>query len=589
MALFGFWSALVVGALPAASLIGVVWIGAVTFAATGRWLPALRDNGFGICTGLASPHALADAKAPAFEGLTVWMHRTVQSVAGRLLGGAPLTFGDLWNAGAPAKRETEAEADTAPRAIELAMIASDISRNRTVQLPFIETPSPIYVDLAVLARYFPDPIVKWIEAHQGPYDERVERKPGVVRLPPPDRLPIVFAARLSLSFPVLLSAVPLLTPDFQRGAAGAGRLSLRQLWLSDGGLTSNFPVHFFDSPLPARPTFCLNLVGFDAEIAKTAEAEPPAVTEDVEVFAATPTRAAKPIEVARAESRTARARPKGRPARDPEPGDDVWGFVDMARDNRIQPAPFTSFGAKASIGSFLATLVDTARFWSDNQMLMAPGVRDRVVNIALRDDEGGLNLNMTPSMIEDLDYRGRAAGLLISARFDPAAPIDPETGLFNAEAFANHRWVRYRNFMAAFEDATRRFVAARRASDAAAQSRGEAVLSALIDNDDDPRIGYKAPAKARPFYLETTRALEAFAMKMAEATRADASFAFDRPQTDRSAHRRQTPGGAPRPKMRFTMRPWPTKTPAPNGRGCRNRTRPRSRSGAMATALTRAD
>jgi len=28
----------------------------------------------------------------------------------------------------------------------------------------------------------------------------------------------------------------------------------------DGGLTSNFPIHFFDAPLPGRPTFGINLV-----------------------------------------------------------------------------------------------------------------------------------------------------------------------------------------------------------------------------------------------------------------------------------------------------------------------------------------
>jgi hypothetical protein len=44
-------------------------------------------------------------------------------------------------------------------------------------------------------------------------------------------------------------------------------------------------------------------------------------------------------------------------------------------------------------------------------MLLAPGVRDRVVNIALRNDEGGLNLDMTPDVIADLDRRGRVAGL----------------------------------------------------------------------------------------------------------------------------------------------------------------------------------
>jgi hypothetical protein len=85
-------------------------------------------------------------------------------------------------------------------------------------------------------------------------------------------------------------------------------------------------------------------------------------------------------------------------------------------------------------------------------MLLAPGVRDRVVSIALRDDEGGLNLDMDASVIADLDLRGRAAGLLISAQFDPKTLRNPETGNVNVEIFPDHRWVRFRNFMAAFED-----------------------------------------------------------------------------------------------------------------------------------------
>ena len=55
------------------------------------------------------------------------------------------------------------------------------------------------------------------------------------------------AARLSLSFPVLLSAIPLYD---EQGT---------QHWFSDGGICSNFPLHFFDSPLPRWPTFGLDL------------------------------------------------------------------------------------------------------------------------------------------------------------------------------------------------------------------------------------------------------------------------------------------------------------------------------------------
>ena len=147
----------------------------------------------------------------------------------------------------------------------------------------------------------------------------------------------------------------------------------------------------------------------------------------------------------------------------------------MGRGNRITPVPFTAFDKAGGAGlvSFILTLVNTARFWSDNQMLIAPGVRDRVVNIALRDDEGGLNLNMPSNTIDELDRRGRAAGLLIAARFDPDALEDPETGTANTQVFPNHRWVRFRTFMGAFEDLSRRFVTSRRGSDAGAQARGE--------------------------------------------------------------------------------------------------------------------
>src|SRR5215471_16555087 len=100
------------------------------------------------------------------------------------------------------------------------MIASDISRNRTVQLPFLETPSPLYVETSVLERYFPPTIVEWMKNNAGRYDGRVEPRADVIRLPWPQNLPIVFGARLSLSFPVLLSALPLMTPDFAKGRNG---------------------------------------------------------------------------------------------------------------------------------------------------------------------------------------------------------------------------------------------------------------------------------------------------------------------------------------------------------------------------------
>ena len=38
-------------------------------------------------------------------------------------------------------------------------------------------------------------------------------------------------------------------------------------------LTSNFPIHFFDAPLPRRPTFGINLVPDTVEITEVDETD----------------------------------------------------------------------------------------------------------------------------------------------------------------------------------------------------------------------------------------------------------------------------------------------------------------------------
>src|SRR4029078_1830207 len=40
---------------------------------------------------------------------------------------------------------------------------------------------------------------------------------------------------------------------------------LQKCWFSAGGISSNFPIHFFDSWLPGRPTFGINLRGMPAK------------------------------------------------------------------------------------------------------------------------------------------------------------------------------------------------------------------------------------------------------------------------------------------------------------------------------------
>ena len=73
-----------------------------------------------------------------------------------------------------------------------------------------------------------------------------EKRPG------PEALPLVVMARMSLELPGLIAAVPLYAVD-----RNGDQAVVRHLF-SDGGISSNFPMHFFDALLPSRPTFGIN-------------------------------------------------------------------------------------------------------------------------------------------------------------------------------------------------------------------------------------------------------------------------------------------------------------------------------------------
>jgi hypothetical protein len=162
---------------------------------------------------------------------------------------------------------------------------------------------------------------------------------------------------------------------------------------------------------------------------------------------------------------------------------------------------------------------------------------------------------MEAKVLNDLDFRGRAAGLLIASRFDPEAKHDPETGGENIQVFANHRWVRFRNVMAAFEDISRRFATSRRKSDAAALDRNESLLDQMIAGEARERLGYQVPDEARAFYRKYTDELEQLAQEIAGATRVDPNITFDRPQPYGAGSSTTRAGTAPRPKMRIRLRP----------------------------------
>lgn len=172
-----------------------------------------------------------------------------------------------------------------------------------------------------------------------------------------EQLPVLVAIRLSLSFPGLLSAVPL-----YQNVGGHYRRSL----FSDGGIASNFPVHFFDAWFPRRPTFGIDLGRRPSEDA--------------------------PLVVMHGE-------------------DGLGGY----REIRAVPA----FGGQ---------IKDTMQNWRDNLQTELPGYRERVCEVRFDVDEGGLNLRMAPPAIQALMARGFEAGGKLADALPMSVPPAPPSG-----------------------------------------------------------------------------------------------------------------------------------------------------------------
>jgi hypothetical protein len=208
-------------------------------------------------------------------------------------------------------------------------------------------------------------------------------------------MPVAVGVRLSLAYPVLLSAVPLYAIDWTRDPS---RRPLRpeRCWFSDGGISSNFPVHFFDQPLPRWPTFAINL----------------------------------------------------RPPHVDLPDEEVW----MPRSYRERGvAIWHRFDAdgRPKLFGYLSAVKEVAQNWVDNEQARVPGYRDRVVHITLKRKEGGVNLNMPGPVVRDLADRGRRAGRMLAERFATGPKWDVD---INWEA---HKWVRFRSTMQVVEEMLR--------------------------------------------------------------------------------------------------------------------------------------
>jgi hypothetical protein len=402
------WLDLILGIFPGVLVIILTWplhpvsgailgvlialVGALVGACIGTAarISRLPTHRFGLCTGYAVPLRGRPA------ALTEWLNNQLNSIANHTPD-RPLTFGDLWRSG-----------------IHLEAITTCLTFGRPYTLPF--RTGEFYYSPSEMRLFFPPEVVDWMDKHPASLSSHGDLidTSGLKPLPTAADLPIVVAIRLSLSFPILFCAVPLYAIDWTRrrrspeepvppvrvpGDALVHDEPRRPepVCFSDGGISSNFPLHLFDAALPRWPTFGLNLQEL-------------------------------------------------RPDRETK-ADRVW----MPKTNRSGIAHHWSrlntAGGAAATANFLTSIVDSARNWNDHLQTMVPGFRDRIAHIYLDKHEGGLNLNMTQSDVDEIaTYGERAADKLID-RFVYGTDDDRPVPM----TWDNHRWVRYRPTMGVLE------------------------------------------------------------------------------------------------------------------------------------------
>jgi hypothetical protein len=430
----------------------VAAVGAVVGVLVGVYRDLLRipANFFGLCSGLGGD-------AP--PALTPWLADLLDDLAGRSPDGAPLTFGDLEAGG-----------------VRLELMTTNLTQRRPLRLPWAR-PEVYFFDPAQFRRLLPERVVAHLESHPPPppsereaaeWDLLCALLEPLRPLPAPADLPVVLGARLSLSFPLLLSALPLWAIDWSRthnqetiaewrrwrrehpdaAVADPGAPSARPqaeiCWFSDGGISSNFPIHFFDAPLPRRPTFAINLRGFHPD-------HPQSADETQNVYL---------------------------PERSGAGLLEWWYRFPEDSRGRLQ--------------AFVEGIVRTMQNRVDEAQMRVPGYRDRVVHVSTSSLEGGMNLNMPAPVLAALTARGREAARRLVSRFarPPQNPADL--------SWDSHRWTRYRSSLTAIAQLVDQFKTVYEAAPEVSGDRTYAALVARAPGD---------PPRAYPFERAGQRTL----------------------------------------------------------------------------------
>ena len=359
-AVSGYWLCAILGFLPGGIAIAVALAsrGGSGFVALGMLLALLgcvagvtwrlvkaanRDlveNDFGLCPGIRQPYF-------SREGFTDWLSRLINEAAGLKETDRPLTFGDL--AAPPGGRPP----------IQLAMMTTSLMEERPYTLPLPPEDRRFVFEKGEWEKIFPSGVMTFLtdkcDRFTPPFGEAGE----YYHFPDPERLPLIVGARMSLSFPFLISGVPLWRRDFTL-LDEAERNKLRRCFFSDGGLSSNFPIHFFDHLLPNSPTFAITLDEFDEKRNRSS----------------------------------------------------VWLPSSAGSGIQLPVLPFSG------LAGFLMRLLTSAKDWQDNLQSTLPGYRERIAHVVLKPDEGGLNLTMNQATIRKLVDYGEQAGKTLRNDFD---------------------------------------------------------------------------------------------------------------------------------------------------------------------------
>ena len=389
-------------------LIGIFTVLGMAIASLVRLLGRGKIHRYGLIGGatrktehksLGSPFSrlMGMPRVTVSVNLTNWLDQCLSDLAGTT---EVLRFGHLWcpsydfrkTGSLPATELDKATSNADHRLVNLELMATELVHRIPYKFPLDDGDPQLYFRKEDLVPIFPDRVIKALCAHGADTSEfgdvkkdafiDVETGESVAelyRLPKPQDLPVVFAVRISMAFPGLFEAIrlyrraatdtlPFVRDDFGAPIAKEGKvltypqikkLWIQELWFSDGGITSNFPIHFFDTVLPLWPTVGINLG----------------------------------------------PHPRG------------FGHQDVYLPTDRQASQGVPATMGPSVVSMFSALFDTARNWRDTAQTFMPASRGRVAWIRQRKSEGGLNLFMPRDCIATLALRGAVAGARLRRRF----------------------------------------------------------------------------------------------------------------------------------------------------------------------------